>query len=119
MEIIAAIQLWERFIDGCIGIWRGTKRTFDQYVQQLNAETKKYGIEFPVEESQFGKSINFLDLSVYLDDQNTIQHKGYSKPTDSKRYLNPSSFHPLAVFDAIPFSQFLIQNNYEDETIIR
>ena len=118
LDTIQAIRLWERFIDNCIGLWRGTKRSFDQFVRQLNAETKKYGIEFPIKEVQFGKSVNFLDLCVYLDNDNTIQYKGYSKPTDSKRYLNPNSFHPRAVFNAIPFSQFLrtLRNNSKEET---
>ena len=62
--------------------------------------------------------MNFLDLCIYLDSENNIQYKGYSKPTDSKRYLNPNSFHPRAVFDAIPFSQFLrtLRNNSKEET---
>ena len=94
------------------------KRSFYNFVRFLNAELKKYGIEFPMNEVQFGKSVNFLDLCVYLDNENTIQYKGYSKPTDSKRYLNPNSFHPKAVFDAIPFSQFLrtLRNNSKNET---
>ena len=67
------------------------------------------------------RTLTFWTLCVYLDDENTIQYNGYSKPTDSKRYLNPNSFHPKAVFDAIPFSQFLrtIRNNSQDETTIR
>ena len=90
----------------------------EKFVRQLNTETKKYGIEFPANEAQFGKSVHFLDLSVYLDDNNTIQYKSYSKPTDSKRYLNPNSFHPRSVFNAIPFSQFLrtLRNNSTPET---
>ena len=104
-------------MDDCIGVWRGTKRSFDHFVHQLNSETKKYGIEFPITEVQFGKSVHFLDLCVYLDDNNSIQYKSYSKPTDSKRYLNPNSFHPKSVFTAIPFSQFLrtLRNNSRDE----
>ena len=113
-----AIQFWKRFIDDCIGIWRGTKRSFDNFVAQLNAETMKYGIKFPIKEIQFGKSVHFIDLRVYLDNNNIIHYQGYSKPTDSKRYLNPSSFHPRSVFNAIPFSQMLrtLRNNSKQET---
>ncbi len=77
----------------------------------------KYGIYFPVKEVQFGKSVNFLDLRVYLDNENTIQFSGYSKPTDAKRYLNPGSFHPDSVFNSIPFSQMLrvLRNNSKHE----
>ncbi len=119
LSAIPAIRFWERFIDDCIGVWRGTKRSFDIFVKQLNAETSKYGILFPVKEVQFGKSIHFLDLCVYLDQDNTLQYRGYSKPTDSKRYLNPNSFHPASVFNSIPFSQMLrtIRNNSKKETM--
>ena len=51
---IEAIRLFKRFIDDCIGIWRGTKRSFDSFVTQLNKEAAKYGIKFPVDAIQFG-----------------------------------------------------------------
>ena len=118
MSTIQAIRFWKRFIDDVVGIWRGTKRAFDIFVKQLNSETKKYGIEFPVDEIQFGRSVHTLDLCAWLDENNRIQYKGYSKPTDAKRYLNPNSFHPKSVFNAIPFSQMLrtIRNNSKPET---
>ena len=82
--------------------------------------TMKYGIKFPIKEVQFGKSVHFHDLNVYLDDDNTIQYCGYVKPTDAKRYLNPKSFHPKFVFNSIPFSQILrtLRNNSKEETKI-
>ena len=106
------------FIDDCIGVLRGTKRSFINFVNQLNTETMKYGIKFPTNEVQFGKSVHFLDLCVYLDESNTIHYRGYTKPTDAKRYLNPNSFHPRSVFNSIPFSQMLrtLRNNSKDET---
>ena len=115
---IQAIRFWNRFIDDCIGVWRGTRRSFDNFVKQLNIKTMKFGVKFPVKEVQFGKSVHFLDLNVYLDDDNTIQYRGYIKPTDTKRYLNPKSFHPRFVFDSIPFSQLLrtLRNNSKEET---
>ena len=78
----------------------------------------KYGIKFPPNEVLFGRSVHFLDLVVYLDDDNTIQYRSYTKPTDAKRYLNPRSFHPVAVFNSIPFSQFLRvwRNNSREDT---
>ena len=38
---------------------------------------------------------------------------------DSKRYLNPNSFHPRSVFNAIPFSQILrtLRNNSKPESV--
>ena len=118
LTLIQAIRFWKRFIDDCIGIWRGTKRSFINFVNQLNTETMKYGIKFPINEMQFGRSVHVLDLCTYLDENNIIHHCGYMKPTDAKRYLNPNSFHPRAVFNSIPFSQMLRtqRNNSKDES---
>ena len=91
---VQAIQFWKRFIDDGIGVWRGTRRSFDNFVKKLNEETTRYGTKVPIKEMQFGRSVSILDLTVSLDENNCIQHCGYSKPTDAKRYLNPKSFHP-------------------------
>ena len=77
----------------------------------------KYGIKFPINEIQFGKSVHMLDLCVYLDEHNVIHYRGYTKPTDAKRYLNPRRFHPKFVFNLILFSQLLrtLRNNLKEE----
>ena len=118
LSLIQAIRFWKRFIDDVVGIWRGTRRSFDNFVKQLNAETMKFGIRFPVNEVQFGKAVHVLDLWASLDDNNRVQYRGYIKPTDAKRYLNRMSSHPQSVFNSIPFSQFLrtLRNNSNDET---
>ena len=115
---IQAIRFWKRFIDDIIGIWRGTRRSFDNFVKLLNQECRKFGIKFPLKEVQFGKQVHCLDISAYLDDDNTVHYRSYMKPTDCKRYLNPNSFHPRFVFNSIPFSQLLrtLRNNSKEET---
>ena len=115
---IEAIRFFKRFIDDCIGVWRGSRQSFNNFVKLLNREAAKYGLKFPVKEIQFGKSVNILDITAYLDDGNTIHYKSYTKPTDAKRYLNTKSFHPRAVFKSIPYSQMLrtIENNSKKET---
>ena len=59
-----------------------------------------------------------LDLNCSVEEDNMIQYQGYTKPTDSKRYLSPKSFHPRFVFDSVPFSQLLrtLRNNSKVET---
>ena len=63
----AELRFWKRFIDDGVGIWRGTRRGFEAFIRRLNRETNKYGINFPIEEIQFGKSVNFLDVTLYID----------------------------------------------------
>ena len=112
------LLFWRRFIDDGLGIWRGSKRSFDAFVKKLNRETNKFGINFPLNEVQFGKSVNFLDITLYLDDENKIQYRSYTKPTDAKRYLRPQSFHPRSVFRSVPLSQMIrtIERNSIAET---
>ena len=109
---------WKRFIDDGIGIWKGTRRTFISFLRKLNKATNTYGINFPMDEAQFGKTVHFLDVTFYMDRNNKIQHKGYTKPTDAKRYLRPQSFHPKTVFEAVPYSQMLstLERNSTIET---
>ena len=116
---IPELDFWKRFIDDCIGIWVGTKRQFLNFVKRLNIEANKFGINFPISEAQFGKLVNFMDQSYYLDENNTIQYKSYSKPTDSKRYLNPHSSHPPHVFKSVPTSQMIrtMKGNSKEETL--
>ena len=57
------LKFWKRFIDDGIGIWKGTKRTFISFLKKLNKETKAYGINFPIEEAQFGKCISSMSRS--------------------------------------------------------
>ena len=112
------LLFWRRFIDDGLGIWRGSKRSFDAFVKKLNRETNKFGINFPLNEVQFGKSVNFLDVTLYLDEENKIQYRSYTKPTDAKRYLRPQSFHPKNVFRSVPLSQMIrtIERNSIEET---
>ena len=110
------IRFWKRFIDDCIGIWRGSRRSFENFVNKLNNATKQYGIYFPPNEMQFGDIVTFLDITLYLGENNKIFYRSYTKPTDAKRYLRPQSFHPKNVFKAVPFSQMLstLERNSEE-----
>ena len=114
------LRLWKRFIDDGIGIWKGTRRTFTSFINKLNKEANKYGIHFPIEEVQFGKTVHFLDITIYIDENNHIQYKCYTKPTDSKRYLKPQSFHPKSVFKSVPYSQMIrtLERNSTQQTKI-
>ena len=100
-----SVIYWKRYIDDIFGIWKGTREQFNIFMQRLNGITKGFGITFDGE--QFGSSVSFLDVTLFFDDNNLIQHRLYTKPTDSRRYLNTSSFHDPAVFKSVPLSQLL------------
>ena len=60
------IEFWKRFIDDGIGLWTCAEDEFHDFIKALNNEAKTFGIHFPLKEVQFGKSVNFLDLTIYL-----------------------------------------------------
>ncbi|KAL5247374.1 hypothetical protein ACHWQZ_G019296 [Mnemiopsis leidyi] len=113
------ILFWKRFIDDVFGIWRGTPRQFDLFVQKLNKLAKPFGIQFG--DQQISRSVNYLDVTLYLDDQNHIQYKLFTKETDARLYLKTNSFHPPHVFKSVVYSQMIrvIQRNSKDETCVQ
>lgn len=118
IQLWALIELFLRFIDDIFGLWRGTKRQFVKFVDLLNSETRKYGIEFG--DYQFGEQIqlrqvDFLDVSVYINDEDLLAWKLFRKPTDSRLYLQTHSFHPPHVFDSVAYSQMLRVRNRNSE----
>ena len=110
------IVLWKRFIDDILGIWRGSESQFRQFLLDLNRLTSPFGIVF--DGAQFGKSVTFLDVNVYLNEYNNLQFKLHIKPTDARRYLKTSSFHDPAIFKSVPLSQLLrvMNRNSTDES---
>ena len=88
-----------------MGLWVGTVRQFEVFVNKFNEFTKPYGIEFG--EFQVDKSVNYLDVTLSLGEKNIIDFKLYRKPTDARRYLQTDSFHPAHVFQFVIFSQMI------------
>ena len=64
-------------------------------------------IQYTIEASEISndtQTINFLDVKVILNKDNTIETDIYYKPTNSHEYLNYNSHHPKHVKDNIPFN---------------
>ena len=110
------VAFWKRFIDDILGIWTGTERQFNLFVEKLNVATAPFGIKFG--DYQIGREVNFLDVKLFLDEDGLIQYRLYRKETDARTYLNPASFHPEHVFKSVIFSQMIrvIGRNSTPET---
>ena len=112
------VRFWKRYIDDIIGRWKGTVRQFDNFVANLNEHTAPFGIQFS--DVQIGQSVNYLDVTLYLDEYGQVQYTLFRKETDARQYLSPASFHPDNVFEAVAFSQMLriIERNSTDATCV-
>ena len=97
------VKRFKRFIDDIFTVWLGTKRQFDSFVARLNQLSGLFGIAFG--DWSFGSSVNFLDVTLFIDSDGFIQYRLFKKPTDSRLYLKTNSFHPRHVFDSVAFSQ--------------
>ena len=95
--------LWKQYIDDIFMIWPYGHESLNEFVAHLNRSHET--IKFTVETSR--THINFLDVTVSINDNHEIVTSLYTKPTDSHNYLLYSSEHPRHLLRGIPYSQFL------------
>lgn len=112
------IVFWKRFIDDVFGLWTGSIRQFHLFVKKLNELAKEFGLQFG--DSQIGKSVNYLDMTISLVDNNILKYQLFVKETDARLYLETDTFHPAHVFKSVVFSQMMrvIQRNSNDSTCV-
>ena len=84
-------------------IWIDTKEKFEQFIMELHL--KHPFIKFDYKTS--AKEVDFLDTTLYIDNNNRLQTKLYKKPTDRQNYLHRKSEHPESLKKNIPYSQAL------------
>ena len=115
--IMDKIRVYMRYIDDIFFIWKGTESELDEFLKHLNE--KHATIKFDYEKSKM--SINFLDLTIYKDEQGKLATKLYTKPTDRQAFLHKHSSHPNHMKKSIPYGQALRlkricsnQNEYDE-----
>ena len=98
--------LWKRFIDDILFFWRGSEEDLLAFISHLNASHPTIKFEAKAGDSYnfTTRSINFLDLTIWIDDAGFIQTTLYSKPCRVVSYLLPSSSHPSHITQNIPYS---------------
>ena len=95
--------LWKRFIDDIFLIWTHGEASFQSFIQHLNSFHPT--IKFEVTHST--KSVHFLDTTVYITPQNTLETTLYIKPTDRMPLLHQASHHPNTCKKGLIYSQML------------
>ena len=93
-------------------IWTGTKEQFHQFYSTLN--NCHHSIKFDHEISP--DEVNFLDTTVYVDTNGTIQTKLYTKPTDRHNYLHRRSEHPLPLKNNLAYIAKLYASDESAQT---
>ena len=94
-------QIWLRYIDDVFMIWNHGVDQLHAFLEFINNQrpTIKFTHEFSP------TKVNFLDVTVILDENRRLRTDLYSKPTDSHQYLHNTSCHPGHIKKSIAFSQ--------------
>ena len=92
-----------RFIDDLFLIWTGSEQELLGIMNDLNKKRPSIKFEFRYSLTK----IEFLDILVYKDQNNTLQTTIYRKQTDRQHYVDSQSEHPNLLKDSIPYSQAL------------
>ena len=97
------LKVWFRFIDDILGIFHGTEAELSDFFTYCNSlhNTIKFSYEYSRDR------IVFLDIVIFRSERGRLETTLYTKPTDSKTYLDFSSCHPSHNKRSIPYSQFL------------
>ena len=93
--------LWKRYQDDIFGVWPASINSLHHFLDHANNVHPNIRLSLT-----FGSSVNFLDLTVFFQN-GELEHKLYSKPTDSHMLLPPSSHHPRHVFRGVLHGQIL------------
>lgn len=96
-------KVWKRFIDDIFCIIPNGERDAPRFIEYLNQQHTS--IKFTAEFSP--STVNYLDVTVYVNDDHKLQTTLYTKPTDAHLYLHYSSHHPPHQKNSIPYSQLL------------
>ena len=96
----------KRFIDDMIFLWRHGEQELKRFISHLNSSHKTIKFDVvPGESYNYAtRSINFLDLKLWIDNEGFIQTSLYEKPCRVVSYLLPSSCHPGFITSNIPYS---------------
>ncbi len=91
-----------RFIDDLFFITNiNDSSKMDELIKSISNVNIRYEVSEP------GRTQNFLDTTISLNQNGIVTFAPFSKETASGAYLHPSSTHPRHTIVASPYSQFL------------
>ena len=91
----AEVDWWHRFRDDCLGLFRGTQADFRVFLETMNSVDP--AIKFTSEVDFEKNCVNFLDVTISIDDQGFLRTDLYTKPNTLNQLLLPTSAHPPSV----------------------
>ena len=101
---------WWQFIDDILFWWTGTPGDLIIFINFANSLHPN--IKFTCEFDFQTRTVVFLDLLIYVDENGYIQTDIHTKPNSKNPYLLPQSNHPSHISSNIPYSlAFRVKRN--------
>ena len=101
-------RMWIRYIDDIFVVCEGKKEDLQKFLAFANNYAQNAGFSSSIKFKQiYGKSVDFLDTTVYVQPSGQLATTLYTKPTASYNYLHQNLYHASHVKNALPKSQFL------------
>jgi hypothetical protein len=107
-RLMEKVKSVKRYIDDGAGGFEGSEEEFKVWLEEVNQRLAQYGLT--IDESCIappGTYVPFLDVQFCFSCSGDLMTDLYTKPTDSRSYLNFNSAHPNHIFSGIVFSQCL------------
>ena len=96
------VHMWRRFIDDIFFIWKGSEEELKEFMEHCNNyhPTIKFTFNYDLNT----RSVDFLDIHIWIDTNGYIQTDLYQKPGKVCQLLLPSSAHPSHICRSLPLS---------------
>ena len=95
-------HLWRRYIDDIFFLWYGTEEELLRFIEHCNTAHKT--IKFTFNYDFKTRSVDFLDIHIWIDYEGWIQTDLFQKDVKKCQLLLPSSAHPGHCSRSIPYS---------------
>ena len=94
-------KIWLRYIDDIFGIWEGSIKELDIFIESVNKIDKN----IQVSGNTSLLDVQFLDLVIFKTKDSKLASMVYLKPTSSLKLIHPKSLHPHHTKHGIIVSQ--------------
>ena len=96
------VLCWKRFRDDIFAVWNHSLQELHKFFEFMNSIDTSSKIKFTMSIANNNSILEFLDLSLHINEHNKICVDVYAKPTNSFTYVLPSTCYPKKSINKVP-----------------
>ena len=90
---------WLRYVDDTLSSWAHGLENLHRFLEHINSLHPS--IKFTLEMQKEDKTIPLLDVLLIIQEDGSLGHKVYRKPTHTEKYLHYNSFHHHSIRNSV------------------